>query len=188
MIGMKSIAVFSRFSSADRFKPIFKGADMNFLSANLDVCKPSVIFFGNTKDSMLMIFWHRFVFGVFFSINFTKVVYSVIKSVVVDVVNNVRRVPIDIKPSQPVRLKMGVLVNYNQVASGYAAGNFSGVSEIPPVVISFNKRFWFKYKLASIWVVVKSGFKFGLSNVKYFHAAIVTHNCRPCCNYTCLES
>ena len=161
---------------------------MNFLSADLDVCKPSVIFFGNAKNSMLMIFWHRFVFGVFFSINFTKVAYSVIKSVVVDMVNNVRRVSVNIKPSKPVSLKMGVFVNYDQVASGYASGNFPGVSEVPPVIIGLNNRLWFKYKLASIWVVVKSGFKFGLRNVKYFHVAIVTHNCRPCCNYTCLES
>lgn len=174
MIGMKSIAVFSRFSGADRFKPIFKGANMNFLSADLDVCKPSVIFFGNPKDSMLMIFWHRFVFGVFFSINFTKVAYSVIKSVVVDVINNVRRVSVDIKPSQPVSLKMGVFVNYDHVASGYGASNFSGVSQVPPVIISVNKRFGLKYKLASIWVVIKGGFKFALGNVKNFHSMIIS--------------
>ena len=174
MIGMKSIAVFSRFSGADRFKPIFKGADMNFLSADLDVCKPSAITLSYTKNSMLMIFWHRFVFGVFFSINFTKVAYTVIKSVVVDVVNNVRRVSVDIKPSQPVSLKMGVFVNYDHVASGYGASNFSGVSQVPPVIISVNKRFGLKYKLASIWVVIKGGFKFALGNVKNFHSMIIS--------------
>ena len=174
MIGMKSIAVFSRFSGADRFKPIFKGADMNFLSADFNVCKPSVITLSYTKNSMLMIFWHRFVFGVFFSINFTKVAYTVIKSVVVDVVNNVRRVSVDIKPSQPVSLKMRVLMRYNKIAPVFAASDFSGISEIPPVIISVNKRFGLKYKLASIWVVVKRGLKFALGNVKNFHSMIIS--------------
>ena len=174
MIRMKSIAVFGRLSGADRFKPVIIGADMNFFAADFNVCKPSAITLGYAENSILVVMRHGFVFWVLLPINFAQVFYSVIKSIVVYVVNDVRCVTVDIKPCKSMCLKMRVLMRYKQIASHVATGNFTSVPEIPPVIVSSNKRLWFKYKYASIWIVVKRSFQFALSYIKYFHSMIIT--------------
>lgn len=171
MIGMKSIAVFGRLSGADRFKPIIKRADMSFLSANFDVRQPSVVSLGYAKNSMLMVVWHRFVFGVFLSINLAQVFYSVVGAIVVYMVNNVRQVTKNIKPSKSVGRKMSILNCYSVVASAYAASYFSSVSKVPSVIIFLNERASLPYKFASLGIVVKNGFKLGLRNIKCFHGS-----------------
>jgi hypothetical protein len=155
---MKPVAVFGRFSGGDRFKPIIKRADMNFLSANFDIGKPSVISLGDSKNAMLMVICHRFVFGIFLPVNFAQIIYSVIKTVVVYVVNNVWQLPVNVKPCDAVGGKGSIVNRQDYIPSGLASSFFPSVPKIPSVVIRFNKLLRLPCKNPSIGVVIENGF------------------------------
>jgi hypothetical protein len=155
---MESIAVFGRLSGADRIKPVLIGADMNLLSANLDVGQPSVVSLCYAKDSMLVFIRHGFVFGVFLPINFAQVLYSIIKSVVIDMVNDVGEFAVSVKPRNSMGRKVVIVDGKGYISPRFTASLFSSVSKIPSVIIRFNEWFGPPRKNPSVGAIVENAF------------------------------